>query len=106
MAYEVIARKWRPQTFDEVVGQEAITNACKHSGASLLRLRVAADDNGFFIAVSDNGKGIDKDEDAAPGHYGLQNMEERARESGLHLQIHSTPGSGTAVTVSKNETSR
>lgn len=86
--------------------QEAITNACKHSGASLLRLRVAADDNGFFIAVSDNGKGIDKDEDAAPGHYGLQNMEERARESGLHLQIHSTPGSGTAVTVSKNETSR
>src|SRR4029450_51238 len=34
MAYQVIARKWRPQTFDEVTGQEEITrtlpNAIEH----------------------------------------------------------------------------
>jgi DNA polymerase III subunit gamma/tau len=36
MTYQVIARKWRPQTFDEVTGQEPITrtlrNAIDHQG--------------------------------------------------------------------------
>ena len=31
MAYLVFARKWRPQTLDEVVGQEHITKTLKHS---------------------------------------------------------------------------
>ncbi|MGB8510952.1 MAG: DNA polymerase III subunit gamma/tau, partial [Pyrinomonadaceae bacterium] len=31
MAYEVIARKWRPQTFEEVTGQEAITRTLRNA---------------------------------------------------------------------------
>jgi DNA polymerase-3 subunit gamma/tau len=31
MAYQVIARKWRPQTFDEVTGQEPITRTLKNA---------------------------------------------------------------------------
>jgi DNA polymerase-3 subunit gamma/tau len=31
MTYQVIARKWRPQTFDEVVGQEAITRTLRNA---------------------------------------------------------------------------
>lgn len=31
MSYEVIARKWRPQTFDEVVGQDAITRTLRNA---------------------------------------------------------------------------
>ena len=31
MAYQVIARKWRPQTFDEVTGQEAITRTLRNA---------------------------------------------------------------------------
>ena len=31
MAYQVIARKWRPQTFDEVTGQEPITRTLRNS---------------------------------------------------------------------------
>lgn len=31
MSYLVIARKWRPQTFDEVVGQEHVTTTLKNS---------------------------------------------------------------------------
>src|SRR5215204_2201714 len=31
MSYQVIARKWRPQTFDEVTGQEAITQTLKNA---------------------------------------------------------------------------
>ena len=31
MSYQVIARKWRPQNFDEMVGQEAVTRTLKNA---------------------------------------------------------------------------
>ncbi len=31
MSYQVIARKWRPQTFEEVTGQEAITRTLRNA---------------------------------------------------------------------------
>src|SRR5829696_5438501 len=34
MSYQVIARKWRPQTFDEVVGQQAVTRTLRNALAS------------------------------------------------------------------------
>ena len=34
MLYQVIARKWRPQTFDEIIGQEHVTTTLKNSIAS------------------------------------------------------------------------
>src|SRR5438128_5408652 len=34
MAYQVIARKWRPQKFDDVVGEQAVTRTLKNAIAS------------------------------------------------------------------------
>ena len=34
MAYKVIARKWRPNTFGEVVGQQAVTQTLRNAIAS------------------------------------------------------------------------
>jgi DNA polymerase-3 subunit gamma/tau len=34
MSYQVIARKWRPQKFDEVVGQQAVTRTLRNAIAS------------------------------------------------------------------------
>src|SRR5919199_6515482 len=31
MSYQVIARKWRPQRFDDVVGQQAVTRTLKNA---------------------------------------------------------------------------
>ena len=31
MAYQVVARKWRPQRFDEVVGQDHVTSTLKYA---------------------------------------------------------------------------
>ena len=31
MSYQVIARKWRPQTFEDIVGQEHIVTTLKNS---------------------------------------------------------------------------
>src|SRR5580765_7729743 len=34
MAYQVIARKWRPQKFDDVVGQHAVTRTLRNALSS------------------------------------------------------------------------
>src|SRR6187401_3789141 len=34
MAYQVIARKWRPQRFDDVIGQQAVTRTLRNAIAS------------------------------------------------------------------------
>src|ERR671938_842019 len=31
MSYQVLARKWRPQRFDDVVGQEAVTRTLRNA---------------------------------------------------------------------------
>jgi signal transduction histidine kinase len=79
--------------------QEAITNACKHAQASLLSIKANADEKHFSITISDNGKGFDLSNEN-PGHYGLQNMQQRAEESNLQFSIKSSPGKGTTIAVS------
>src|SRR5580765_1049239 len=34
MSYQVIARKWRPQRFDDVIGQQAVTRTLKNALSS------------------------------------------------------------------------
>lgn len=79
--------------------QEVITNACKHSGASKLEIKADSKDSRFSIGISDNGKGFDISSENLSGHYGLQNMKQRAEESGLTLNIQSAPGKGTHITI-------
>ncbi len=79
--------------------QEAVTNACKHGQADLLTIKAIADEKHFSITISDNGKGFDLNIEN-PGHYGLQNMKQRAEESNLQLVIESSPGKGTTIIIS------
>ena len=34
MAYQVLARKWRPQRFDDVIGQQAVTRTLRNALSS------------------------------------------------------------------------
>lgn len=80
--------------------QEAITNACKHSNASKLEIIANSSENKFSIRISDYGKGFDTSSENLTGHYGLQNMQERANESNLDLKIESAPGKGVSIFIS------
>ena len=79
--------------------QEAINNVCKHAQATLLTIIAHAKEKDFTISISDNGKGFDLNNEN-PGHYGLQNMKQRAEESNLQLNIESSSAKGTTITVS------
>ncbi len=77
--------------------QEAINNACKHSGAKKLNVSIDTSPH-FKMMVSDNGKGFEKTEMHSSG---LHNMKHRAESIGYHLDIVTAPGKGTSVILSE-----
>jgi signal transduction histidine kinase len=79
--------------------QEALANAGKHARASRVWVSVRLDDRRVALHVIDNGKGFDMQREHASLGHGLQNMNERARQVGGDLEIASSPGEGTTVTV-------
>ncbi len=82
------------------IGQEAVTNALRHSEAS--RITVDLDYNaGVNLRVTDNGIGFETAAAKQTGdRYGLRGMRERAAAINAELNIQSETGSGTSVTVS------
>lgn len=83
--------------------QEGLSNAVKHSGASLIELNLGFEDNTLKIYLRDNGKGFDPPQ--APGslvragQMGLVGMFERAELLGASVEITSEPGNGTSLRV-------
>ena len=81
------------------VGQEAITNTVKHSGATFLTLELEFTAENVFLTVTDNGNGFTPDNCLGPnnGHFGLLGMSERAKRLNGKILITSAPGMGTTI---------
>jgi two-component system sensor histidine kinase UhpB len=77
------------------VGQEALANAARHSGAGSIVVRLAREQQRVELTVSDDGRGFSFDE-AGEG-LGLEGMRERALLVGGDLAVESRPGVGTRV---------
>ena len=80
------------------MAQEALTNAARHSDADKLTIRLAGDAEWVTLTIQDDGKGFNPTS-RPPGHYGLQNMSERAESAGGSLTIESSDGNGSTVTI-------
>jgi signal transduction histidine kinase len=84
------------------IGQEAMTNVVKHSGATLVTLNLGFEQHQVTLAVKDNGSGLAA-EKLAPNdnqHFGLLGMAERTKRLGGRFSIVGAPGAGTTITVS------
>src|SRR5581483_10007398 len=84
------------------IGQEAVTNVVKHSGATLATIRLGFAPENVTLAVKDNGSGLQPEKLAANGanHFGLVGMAERSKRLGGRFSVMSAPGEGTTVMVS------
>jgi len=83
------------------IGQEAITNAVKHSGATRVDILVRFSPSATELVVADDGCGVHHDNgDMDVGHFGLQGMRERANKIGAVLELGSGPRGGTRLAVS------
>lgn len=78
------------------VGQEAITNAVKHSGSAEICAQVTSEPSQVSLVVRDRGAGFDPTR-RYDGHIGLELMRARARDAGGTILVDSEAGAGTTV---------
>jgi ligand-binding sensor domain-containing protein/two-component sensor histidine kinase len=79
--------------------KEILNNILKHAHATSIELVMGVDADGFMLRIADDGIGFDP---AAPEHAernGLSNMRTRMHDAGGHIEIASTRGEGTVITV-------
>src|SRR5688572_117938 len=80
-----------------LIAKEAINNAVKHAGSTLVQINLKAEKSGVRLTVADNGKGfIPK---SMNGGNGLSNMRKRAEEMNGVFLLETAPGGGTLITV-------
>lgn len=75
--------------------QEALTNAVRHGGARVVRIRAAATAERLLVAVKDDGAGA---QHFVPG-MGLGAMTARVQEVGGTLRFRTAPGAGFTVEI-------
>jgi signal transduction histidine kinase len=80
--------------------QESLTNVARHSGATLVQIRVDARRDGVEAELRDNGRGITEAEANGVATLGLLGLRERAWAFGGEAVIEAIPGGGTRVFVS------
>jgi len=97
-----------PQPLPEVVeenllriGQEALANIIKHSGATHANIELQFRRQQVSLQVKDDGAGFDPEKAGGPGegHFGLLGMSERAKRLGGEFILSSKPEAGTSVRV-------
>ncbi len=83
------------------VAQEAIANALKHSSATKIVVQIDYQPQALRLSVRDNGTGFDlgQPDPMTGGHFGLQDMRERAQKIGACLCIKSNASQGTEILV-------
>jgi PAS domain S-box-containing protein len=83
---------------------EALNNAAKHSGASLVRLSLRKKKGRIGLSVEDNGQGFCPEEmvssENLDNRMGLVSMKERAELFGDTFSIESSTGRGTTILAS------
>ena len=77
--------------------QECLTNVSRHAKARSVRVSLHMEGGNLLMVVRDDGKGFRESE--ASGSLGILGMKERAQVCGGDLQISSSPGNGTTVTL-------
>lgn len=83
------------------VAREAMSNASKHSKAAAAVVSLRKHRSQIRFEVRDDGLGFEPSGAPLRGH-GLRNIVTRAQELGAQLEIKSSPGRGTCVTLVLN----
>jgi two-component system sensor histidine kinase UhpB len=81
------------------IAQEALTNVARHSEATAVEVKLAADSRQVELIVSDNGHGGKATDKGNRAGLGLAGMQMRARGCGGKLIVKSDAGRGFTIAV-------
>jgi PAS domain S-box-containing protein len=82
------------------IAHESLSNVRKHARATKVVVHLSFSDGRGCLEVIDNGTGFDATKAPPEGHHGLRNMAARARATNGELDVTSTPGAGTRLSLS------
>jgi signal transduction histidine kinase len=90
-------RRCRASVEEEVlrIAREALYNAVRHSRASHIQLQLHYHRRSLHLRVTDDGVGFDGQR--VEGHYGLANMQERAKQIGARFRLVTRVDQGTRI---------
>jgi PAS domain S-box-containing protein len=80
------------------IAQEALNNVARHAQASRAWVDLRLGDDGARLEIGDDGLGFEQPQNGS-GHFGLENMHDRAAAIGAELTVDTGDGRGTVVTV-------
>lgn len=96
-------RPVHPLVRDEVyrICRETLANAFRHSNAQHVAVCVRFLPHLLEVEITDDGEGMSDETriHGRPGHFGLRGMQAHAQRIGAKLNIVSSPGNGTTVTL-------
>ena len=83
------------------ITRELVSNAVRHGKARHVRISGELSDGMLRFSVCDDGCGFNPSntQGAADGHFGLDGIRERLRRHNGELDIKSSPGKGTVVSI-------
>jgi signal transduction histidine kinase/ligand-binding sensor domain-containing protein len=105
VSIEALDRKFPKDTEINLyrIVQELLNNIVKHSQADRITVNAVDSDGELKLTVADNGKGFDLEHIKSDPHngqgFGLTGMTERVKIMNGTIDIHSSPGAGTKVTI-------
>ena len=79
--------------------QELLNNIIKHAEAKDVLIQLVRETGKFSLTVEDNGKGFDINRAREKGGAGLRNIQARAEYVNGIVDIRTSPGEGTSVTI-------
>ncbi len=80
--------------------QEALTNVSKHAQATRVTIDLSLSGGVLSLEVSDNGRGLSRDDLAKAASFGLRGLHERASTVGGWVDLSSSGSSGTTLILS------
>jgi signal transduction histidine kinase len=92
-----------PLVRDEIhrIGREAIGNSFKHSNGTRVEVAIGYGADQLQMKIYDDGIGLNSNllSSGRPGHWGINNMRERARKIGASFEFSSEPHGGTLLVL-------
>ncbi|MEO6733974.1 MAG: sensor histidine kinase [Ferruginibacter sp.] len=81
------------------MAQEVLNNIVKHSQAKNIHMLLSSTPQLFTLIIQDDGVGFDVNENIQAAGAGLRNLRSRASLINAQLQVQSSPGNGTHITI-------